>query len=192
MKLRELMRLHEEVHSLNKVISLRDLKDEDGGYLAGTVNVAGYVNLVGEQLHRLPVQFGSIGGDFTCSRNQLTSLEGVPSSVGGGFYCSNNRLTSLEGAPGAVGRDFYCTRNRLTSLQGAHRILRRIGDMLDLEENPIERGGIGLVLVDGLKRIDADQPAFKIINKYLGQGMKGMLRCQEALHDAGFAEFAKL
>jgi len=29
----------------------------------------------------------------------LTSLEGAPSSVGGNFYCSGNKLTSLEGFP---------------------------------------------------------------------------------------------
>jgi hypothetical protein len=64
----------------------------------------------------------SVGGDFWCSNNQLTSLEGAPSTVGvggGDFYCSDNRLTSLEGAPSSVGGDFFCSHNQLTSLEGA-------------------------------------------------------------------------
>ena len=59
------------------------------------------------------------GGDFDCSRNQLTSLQGAPSSVGGNFYCSRNQLTSLQGAPSSVGGDFFCSNNQLTSLEGA-------------------------------------------------------------------------
>jgi hypothetical protein len=61
----------------------------------------------------------SVGGDFDCSSNQLTSLEGAPRSVGGGFSCSSNQLTSLEGAPQSVGGGFYCRTNQLTSLEGA-------------------------------------------------------------------------
>jgi hypothetical protein len=60
-----------------------------------------------------------VGGDFYCSNNQLTSLEGAPQEVGGYFYCSNNQLTSLEGAPQKVGGNFSCSNNQLTSLEGA-------------------------------------------------------------------------
>jgi len=59
------------------------------------------------------------GGDFDCSSNQLTSLEGAPSHVGGRFFCYDNKLTSLEGAPSHVGGDFSCYYNQLTSLEGA-------------------------------------------------------------------------
>ncbi len=179
-------------HALTRVTSLDDLRDRDGRFLAGTVNVTGYVDLVGLGLERLPVRFGAVGGDFYCHKNRLTSLEGAPVTVGGNFSCRNNRLTSLEGAPSTVGRHFSCSRNQLTSLAGVHRALRRINGKLYIEENPIETGGIGLVLVEGLTRIVADQPAFEIINEYLGQGMRGVLRCQEALHEAGFEEFARL
>jgi hypothetical protein len=60
----------------------------------------------------------SVGGDFSCYKNQLTSLEGCPSSVGGGFYCSYNQLTSLEGCPSSVGGGFSCLNNQLISLEG--------------------------------------------------------------------------
>jgi len=61
----------------------------------------------------------SVGGGFFCSNNNLTTLEGAPESVGGGFFCSNNNLTTLEGAPESVGGDFYCYNDNLTTLEGA-------------------------------------------------------------------------
>ena len=67
------------------------------------------------------VKFGNVSGDFVCSYNQLTSLEGAPQSVGGGFQCNKNQLTSLDGAPQTVGGTFYCYDNELTSLEGAPR-----------------------------------------------------------------------
>ncbi len=214
MKLHELYRLNEETHTIQEdVRSLNQLRGKDGEYFTGTVNVAGNVSLNGQKLERLPVRFGTVDGYFNCSNNRLsslegapssvsshfncswnrlTSLEGAPSSVGGNFGCGNNRLTSLESAPGAVGGHFYCGKNRLTTLVGVHKILKRIGGELFLAGNEIASGGIGLILVEGLTEIYTDQPAFKIINKYLGQGNKGVLRCQEALHEAGLEEFAKL
>ncbi len=195
------------------VRALVQLRGEDGQFFTGTVNVAGCVNLYGLGLERLPVQFGavgrdfycynnlltslegaphSVGGSFSCSNNRLASLEGAPSTIGGDFNCSDNRLTSLVGAPGVVGRNFYCYNNQLTSLVGVHKILKRMDGTLYINRNPIVSGGIGLLLVEGLTKIVADQPAFEIINKYLGQRNKGLLRCQEALHDAGLEEFARL
>ncbi len=195
MKLQELLRLNESVHTIQgNVRSLNRLRGKNKEYLAGTVNVAGYVHLANEKLARFPVKFGTVdGAEFYWSNNQLTSLEGGPSAVGGNFDCSWNQLTSLEGAPGTVGGYFACHDNLLTSLVGVHRILRRIDGRLDIWKNPIEHGGIGLLLVEGLTKINAgDHPAFKIINEHLGQGKPGLLRCQEALHDAGLGEFATL
>ena len=59
-----------------------------------------------------------VGGSFDCSENQLTSLEGCPNKIGKGFYCSYNQLTSLKGCPEKVNGDFYCSYNQLTSLEG--------------------------------------------------------------------------
>jgi hypothetical protein len=93
----------------------------------------------------LPVQFKSVGGNFSCNMNKLKSLAGAPQSVGGDFSCSNNReleslagapqsvggkfecngnkLKSLAGAPQSVGGNFYCSRNKLKSLTGAPRVV---------------------------------------------------------------------
>ncbi len=172
MKLHELF-LTEKIHTIQGFVSKLDqLKDSNGEYLTGTVNVTGTAALNNMKLEQLPVKFGTVGGSFYCDNNRLISLEGVPSIVGGNFT--------------------NCSNNRLTSLQGIHKLFKRINGTLFIRYNLFETGGIGLILVEGLTRIVADQPAFGIINQYLGQGNKGVLRCQEALHEAGYGEFAKL
>ena len=88
-------------------------------YIGKYVNVKKDVNLIENYLTKLPIRFGTVGGDFDCSYNSLTSLEGAPEKVGGYFYCGNNNLTSLVGAPKVVGGDFYCDNNKLTTLEGA-------------------------------------------------------------------------
>ena len=48
----------------------------------GSIDVDGDVNLSGAKLTKLPLNFRSVSGNFNCSYNQLTSLEGSPQSVG--------------------------------------------------------------------------------------------------------------
>jgi len=84
------------------------------------VDVQGSFDCYGQRLPSLAgIQFGTVTGDFSCDRNQLTSLAGAPQTVGGGFYCANNLLTSLVGAPQTVTGNFYCAYNQLTDLVGA-------------------------------------------------------------------------
>jgi hypothetical protein len=139
------------------------------------VNVTGLVVLgdkrLGE-LKQLPVKFGTVNRSFDCSYNQLTSLEGAPNTIGGYFFCGGNQ--------------------ELTSLQGVYKIIKKINGRLYITDTPIKSGGIGLILIEGLTKIYSNLPAFKIINRYLGQGKKGLLRCQEELVDAGYEEYAKL
>ena len=85
------------------------LVDVDGDFYC---SVSGLQNLMG-------VRFGRVSGNFNCSSNKLTSMEGAPQEVGKYFGCVFNQLTSLEGAPQKVGRSFYCDGNQLTSLEGA-------------------------------------------------------------------------
>ena len=82
-------------------------KNADGSY-----NVDGDVELSHRGLKELPFRFGLVTGYFSCSHNQLASLEGSPDSVGGNFYCSDNQLTNLEGAPNSVGGNFSCYDNK--------------------------------------------------------------------------------
>lgn len=61
----------------------------------------------------------TVGGNFYCGNNKLTSLKFAPKSVGASFACSHNELTSLQCDHITVGGDFYCSFNKLTSLVGA-------------------------------------------------------------------------
>ena len=73
----------------------------------------GDLKLTGLDLTKLPdiLKDITVGGNFNCSYNELTSLEGAPKTVGENFGCSFNKLTSLAGAPKIVGGDFYCHNN---------------------------------------------------------------------------------
>lgn len=52
-----------------------------------------------------------INGYFSCSHNQLTTLEGGPIEVKESFFCDGNFLRTLVGCPKKVGGDFYCHYN---------------------------------------------------------------------------------
>jgi hypothetical protein len=107
------------IHSICKKYNIQNYTiNEDG-----SIDVNGSVYLSKKGLTELPLKFGKVSGNFSCSYNQLTSLEGSPSSVGT-FYCSYNQLTSLEGSPREV-QDFYCDDNQLTSLSGISQEIRR-------------------------------------------------------------------
>ena len=86
----------------------------------GLVDINGDFYCSGQNLQDFKgVRFGTVGRDFSCKNNQLTTLEGAPQEVGGGFSCASNQLTTLEGAPQSVGGDFWCQDNQLTTLEGA-------------------------------------------------------------------------
>ena len=89
-------------------------------YIGEYINVKENVELERLNLTKLPIRFGTVGGNFYCGDNKLTSLEGAPEKVGGSFDCEVNKLTSLEGAPKVVDGDFCCNDNYyLTSIKGA-------------------------------------------------------------------------
>jgi hypothetical protein len=88
-----------------------------------TIDVDGDVYLPNKlgDMEKLPVKFGKVSGNFWCSGNNLTTLEGCPNYVGGSFYCEYNNLTTLEGCPRYVGGNFYCSDNNLTTLKGIEK-----------------------------------------------------------------------
>ena len=73
----------------------------------GLVDVDGDVYCENQKLENMKgVSFGRVRGNFSCSYNEITSLEGAPQEVGGSFSCSGNELISLEGAPQKIGGNF--------------------------------------------------------------------------------------
>ena len=113
----------------------------------GLVDVNGTFSCEGQILRDFKgVRFGDVVGDFACSANSLTSLEGAPHSVGVDFHCHDNQLTSLEGAPQKVGGDFDCSHNSITSLEGAPREIEgdfncHSNQLVSLEGAPQRVGG---------------------------------------------------
>jgi hypothetical protein len=88
----------------------------------GLVDVQGSFDCAYRKLESLAgIQFGTVTGGFSCSGNELTTLEGAPQTVEEGFYCAHNQLTTLVGAPQTVGGNFWCFSNPLTTLEGAPR-----------------------------------------------------------------------
>jgi Leucine-rich repeat (LRR) protein len=98
----------------------------------GTIDVDGDVNLT--KLTKLPLKFRNVSGDFYCSNNRLTTLEGCPQTVGGDFSCSSNQLTTLEGGPKSVGGYFSCYNNQLTTLEGCPQT---VGGDFDCSSNQL-------------------------------------------------------
>jgi hypothetical protein len=134
-----------------------------------------------------------VGGDFNCYNNELTSLAGAPSHVDGYFNCASNELTSLEGAPSHVGGAFYCYSNKLTSLKDVHKHVTEIKGIFYAVANPINSHALGLLLIKGVTEVRLDNKrVMEILNSYLGKGRAGMLMAQEELIEAGLEEFAQL
>ena len=98
------------------------------------VDVDGDVNFYSIQLTKIPLVFNIVSGNFDCSSNKLTTLEGSPQSVGGNFDCSFNQLTTLKGSPKEVGRDFKCNYNHLTTLEGGPK---EVGGHFDCDSNKL-------------------------------------------------------
>lgn len=87
----------------------------------GYLNVNGDVDTRARGLFvpRFPVKFGYVSGDFVVDDIGLYTLKGSPREIGGMFSCSFNQLKSLEDGPLKVGDDYWCDSNRqLTTLKG--------------------------------------------------------------------------
>jgi hypothetical protein len=184
----------------------------DGDLYNGIIDVDGNVSLI-KRISKLPVQFGSVGGDFYCQYNKLTTLEGAPTSVGSVFYCNNNQLITLQGAPSSVGGSFSCSGNNLTTLEGAPKSVGgdfycHYNKLTTLKGAPSSVGSVfycayndnlpllRLLLIKNINKIEFlkinNIIVENILNKYLGQGKAGALQCAAELAKAGFKGNARL
>ncbi len=65
--------------------------------LDGFLNVTSWeCNIAGHGYTKLPYKYGRVDGEFNCSGNPLTTMEGFPKSVRGRIILSNMKLTSLD------------------------------------------------------------------------------------------------
>lgn len=186
----------------------------------GRVHVRGpthsTIKLINRKITQLPVEFGTVEGSFEVTQTALTTLKGSPSRVTGSFACGACQLDSLEGGPDWVGGWYDCHRNQLTNLEGC---ASHVGHTLDARHNPLtslnglpER--VFQVMVTWSKslpllpllsvperRIDApdqdpsdrsEPPWTVILDKYAGQGNKGVLKAAAELIKAGYRDNARL
>ena len=172
----------------------------------GVVHVQGHVKLI-KRTTQLPVQFGTVYGNFSCSESRLETLAGAPQTVGIDFACGNNRLTTLVGGPRSVGGAYYASNNQLTSLVGA---ATHVGRSLQINTNPLKSLDGMPVVVKGRIWLDYDRdlpllrllefddmlsyapdPVRVILTKYAGQGKPGAIKAAGELIKAGYKANAK-
>jgi len=63
-----------------------------------SIDYNGDIDISFKGLDKMPIKFNIVKGDFDCSNNKLTDLNGVPIECNN-FDCYNNKLRSLEYAP---------------------------------------------------------------------------------------------
>ena len=116
----------------------------------------------------------------------------------GNFDCSHEERTNLEGVPDNVGGDFDCSNNKLESLQDVHKSIKMMNGTFYAHHNPIRSHVMGLLFIKGCRRVVIDHKEVDdILNKYLPNDNektknKVALECQSVLLDAGFEDYAQL
>lgn len=112
----------------------------------GSIDAHQDVDLYFDHTGEFPIKFNKIFGDFSCDRNEMTTLENGPVFVSGNFNCSNNKLTSLAFAPKIVQGDFDCTSNLITSLKSN---LKEVGGNFDCSSNKLKSLRYSLKEING-------------------------------------------
>jgi hypothetical protein len=77
---------------------------------------ANCINISEVPFHEFPdyIQFRNLTDYFMVDYCGLTTLRGCPQKVGGFFSCSGNNLTSLEYAPKYIGSHIYINENEIS------------------------------------------------------------------------------
>ncbi len=153
-------------------------------------------------LRELHFKFTTCAGSFDVGDNELVSFKGFPSYIGGSLNGKRNKFTSFEGITPVVANGIDLSSTKITNLVGIHNHLKSCKYLL-INYNFITEGGLGLLMIDKLERIqclaeDRSAPAknsnaaIDIINKYLKSGRKSMLLCQQELIDFELEAYAQL
>lgn len=161
--------------------------------VGSTVSVDGDVDLSSKGLHYLPVKFGKVRGTFDCSHNYLTTMKGFPAHVRSDLDCSNNEIESLDADAIKCDGNVLLGRNDISSLIGVSDRITSVGKSLFLCDSLITRGGIGLMMIDGIKSAcftTCPESPSDTIKNYIGRP-DCVFDCQARLIEDGFEEFAK-
>ena len=82
----------------------------------GSISVDGDVDLYSMELTELPLKFNIVVGNFNCSFNHLTTLNGSPNVIIGDFNFSRNEINSLKYSPNHVTGDYYTMMNKFNQI----------------------------------------------------------------------------
>jgi hypothetical protein len=93
----------------------------------GLIDVGNSFNCDEQNLDNfLGLKFGEINGHFTCSGNNLKTLEGSRETVYLSFWCEENPLVSFEGAPKRIDGNFiFGNYHDVYNLNGFLRWIKR-------------------------------------------------------------------
>jgi len=106
---------HKQIHEWCERHGIEDIVI---GKHTGHVHVQNSVNLHRFDHNNLPVQFGTVEGDFSIVDSALNTLKGCPIIVEGEFNCAGNRsLRSLQYSPRIVKEAYVCTDTSIESFQ---------------------------------------------------------------------------
>jgi hypothetical protein len=133
-----------------------------------------------------------VKGDFDCYNNKLQSLQYCPQIVEGNFYCSHNKLQSLQYCPQIVDGSFYVSANKLPSLQNIHKYCKQIDGIIRAVSNPIKSHVLGVMLIENIVQFIFDHIQAQIIINIHLETDRDVFICQDNLIKAGFAEYAQL
>lgn len=148
-----------------------------------TVDIDGDVNLRSKGLSKIPIKFNNVTGSFDCSENYvLHSLKNCPATLGGVFDCSRTPITTLEGAPPILSL-ITCVSCKNLSLHNVHKVFKKLEQITCDMESPM----LGLCLIKEMRLI-LHPTVGLIMTKY----KEDIHLCQEALIDAGLAQYAKI
>ena len=87
----------------------------------GSIDVEGDLYLFNLKLDKLPLIFNN-SGNFSCSHNNLTTLEGCPKRVNGNFDCYGNKITSLKGSPIIIDGNLYIEHNPISIIDSSIKV----------------------------------------------------------------------
>ena len=165
----------------------------------GLVSLVGQANMK-RKVSKLPCRFDVVKGNFFCSDQGLTTLEGAPRVVTEDFSCHHNKLTTLEGGPNSVGGRYTCHGQPLASLEGlpltrmtrlfvtytpALPLLRAlVAKEIWLDPPPTMEDATSLEIISRVEYILNDP-------RWVGKGKEGAFECRMELKKAGFESNAK-
>ena len=142
----------------------------------------------------MPIQFGTIRGNFGCVGNKnITTFKGFPHTIHGNFSCAKNKISSFEFSPSYVSGVYSCSQNNFETLHDIQKHIRHVGEDIHCGQQffgpPTHI--LGLFRIKDLKHAFVGIPELNVIvNKCLKEG-KDALLCQEELIAAGFEDYAE-